>query len=294
MVHLGRTSGLACAAVLIALAGCGLSSSSVSGDPVARAAFVSTGRPGYQLSFSLKINSGALPAPITGTGNGSYNVPTRSGSVALDMDFSSVPQVVQALGSSTMRVEEVIAKTTFYVKLPAAITDRVPAFAGKPWLKVDIAKAGAAAGIPGLSSLTSNPTSSDPGQLLQYLRATSGGTVTKVGSDSVNGVQATHYRAKVSLDRVPGALPPASRASARQAVAALERMTHLHEIPVDVWVDNGNLVRRVGMSFNETVQGQSLGVAITINILNYGPQPRPALPPADQVTDASTLAGASG
>ena len=40
MVHLGRTSGLACAAVLIALAGCGSSSSSVSGDPVARAAWV--------------------------------------------------------------------------------------------------------------------------------------------------------------------------------------------------------------------------------------------------------------
>ena len=83
-------------------------------------------------------------------------------------------------------------------------TSKIPTFS-KPWLKVNLAQAASAAGIPGLSSLASNPASTDPSQLLQYLRAVSG-TVTKVGSESVNVVQTTRYHAQIDLDRVPDAL----------------------------------------------------------------------------------------
>jgi hypothetical protein len=73
-------------------------------------------------------------------------------------------------------------------------------------------------GIPGLSSLLSNPTSSDPSQFLRYLRATSGG-VTKVGTQTVDGFQTTEYRAKIALNRAPNAFPAASRAQVRQTIA---------------------------------------------------------------------------
>lgn len=295
MMQLGRISTVACVVAGLAVAGCGSSSSSSSGgDPVSRAAFVSTGASGYQMSLSMQISSGALPSPITATGHGAFDIPDHTGSVSIDMNLGNIPQVQQALGSSILRLEEVISGRTIYVKLPTALTSRIPQFGGKPWVKIDLAKAGSAAGVPGLSSLASNPTSSDPSQLLQFLRATSGGSITKVGTESVNGIQTTEYRAKINLDRVPNTLPAARRASAQQAIAALERVTNLHQIPVDVWIDNQNLVRRMRLSFSETASGQSVGVSITINILKYGPQPRPPLPPADQVFDASGLSGSSG
>jgi hypothetical protein len=48
-------------------------------------------------------------------------------------------------------------------------------------------------------------------------------------------------------------------------------------------------------SIPETVSGSgSLTAAVTIEIPEYGPQPPPAVPPASQVTDLSSLAGSSG
>lgn len=286
------TVALACAGVAVAVAACGSSGSTVSAGTVVRAAYVSTSASGYQLQLAMKVNSSALPQPVTAKGSGAFDVPAHSGSIVLDMNLGSSPQIQQALGSNALRFEELIKGTTVYIKLPDALTSKVPSLSGKPWIKVDIAKAAAASGVPGLASLVSNPAASDPSQLLQYLRA-AGGTVTKQGTEVVNGFQTTKYKATISLDRVPNALPPASRAAGQQAIAGIERLTHVHQIPVDVWIDEHSLVRRMQMSLNETVPttGQSVSTQITVDIVKYGPQPQPPAPGADQVTDISQLTG---
>ena len=286
-------TALACAAAALAVAGCGSSgSSSNQANQVSRAAFVSTGTAGYRMRFGMVLSSPGLPQPITAAGAGRFNVRRRSGEVTLDMSFGNIPQVATVLGTSTLHLRELIDGTTVYIQLPDALTSKVPSLSGKPWVKIDLAKAASAAGIPGLGSLVNNPTSSDPSQFLQYLRAA--GSVSKVGSDNVNGIPTTHYRAVIDLNKVPNALPAASRSQAQSAIAELERLTNLHQIPVGVWIDSQNLVRRMRISFRESVQGQSISTAITVDIVAYGPQPPPVLPPAGQVTDASSLAGTSG
>ena len=284
-----------CAGVaVLALAGCGSSSSTnLSSNQVVRAAYLSTNSSGYQMRFALQVGSAALPQPVTGVGSGTVDVPDHAGAVVLNMNLGSSPQITQVLGSSTFRIEEIIKGTTVYVKLPAAITSKVPSLSAKPWLKVDLAKVASSAGIPGLSSLVNNPTSSDPSQFLQYLRA-AGGTVTKEGTAVVNGFQTTKYHATISLDKVPDALPSASRASAQSAISAIESKTNLHTVPVDVWIDDHNLVRRMSLSLAETANGQSVNTAITVDIVKYGPQPQPPAPPASQVSDISSLTGATG
>jgi hypothetical protein len=291
----GLTAALVCTGSVLVASGCGSSTSSTSSsnaaDPVAKAAAASAGAPGYRMTMTMQISSPALPKPLTATGSGSFSIRDHAGKFALTMDFGNQPQVAQALGSSTFRIEEIIKAPIVYVKLPAAIAQKIPG--GKPWLKIDLAKAAAAAGIPGLSSLTGSPASSDPSQLLQYLRAVSG-NITTVGSEQIGGLQTTHYRAKISLDRVPSALPPAQRKGAQQAIAGLENVTHLHELPVDAWIDGHNLVRQMQMSFASTANGQNVSTAMTIDIPEYGPQAAPVTPPADQVTDASAFLGAAG
>jgi hypothetical protein len=86
--------------------------------------------------------------------------------------------------------------------------------------------------------------------------------------------------------------PASSRPQARQAISALERLTHVRVLPVNVWVDNQHQVRKMQFVLHETVSGQAVAVAMTMRIPQYGPQPSPTLPPASQVQDISGLAGA--
>jgi hypothetical protein len=273
------TVAVAAGAAAIALAGCGASSTI---DPVAQAATTSNQASGYRLKMALAISVPGA-ATVSATGTGVYDTRDRAGSLALDMNLGNNPQIAQALGSSTLHVDELEKGLAVYIKMPPAIAAKLPG--GKPWMKIDLGKAASAAGIPGLSALASNPVSGNPSQVLQYLRAVSGG-VNKVGTETVDGVQTTHYRAQINLDRVPDVLPASSRASGQQAIAALEKSTDLHQLPVDVWVDGQHLVRQLRMAINvNAASGQSVNTTVTLSIPQYGPQSIPAAPPASQVTD---------
>jgi hypothetical protein len=286
-------AGFTCAGAALAATGCGTGSVSSIVDPVAKAASISTSTPGYRMTFSLQITSAALPTPITATGTGTFDVPSREGAVTTTMNLGSSPAITQALGGSTLSLVELVKGVTVYIKLPALLAGKIPGVT-KPWLKVDLAKLAAGAGVPGLSSLAGNPASSNPAQMLQYLRALSGG-VSKLGTAKVGGFQTTHYHGTISLDRFPTVVPEADRAAARQAIKGLESLTQLHELPVDVWVDSHNLVRRISLSYAEKLPtGQALTSSYDIEIPVYGPQPRPAFPPADQVTDVGSLIPSGG
>lgn len=273
----------ACFAGAVAVSGCGTSNVTNVIDPVAKAATVSNQAPGMRMLLAMQVSAAALPSPITATGAGTFDTVRRTGSFNLAMDFGSIPQVAQALGSSTLQIEEIMDGTNAYLKVPPAMAGSL-GLNGRRWAKVNLAGAAQSAGIPGLSSLVGNPASSDPTQYLRYLRAASGG-VTTVGSESVDGFQTTHYRAKIQLDRVPAAFPPASRPQVRQTVSALERLANIHALPVSVWIDGQHLVRRVAFTINETVSGRSLSVAMRLDVPEYGPQPAPRVPPASQVAD---------
>jgi hypothetical protein len=105
----------------------------------------------------------------------------------------------------------------------------------------------------------------------------------------VDGVQTTHYHAALSLDRLTADLPAADRSAAQQAIAKL-RQTIGSDLPVDVWIDAHQLIRRMAMSLSLHVpSGPSVQETVVGDLSDYGPQPRPTLPPADQVQDASAL-----
>jgi hypothetical protein len=207
------------------------------------------------------------------------------------MNLGAIAGASAALGSSNLQMQEVIDGATIYIKLPAGLASKIPG--SKPWLKMDLSKLGAAAGIPGLSSLTGGTASQDPSQFLQYLTAVSGG-VTKIGTEQVNGQQTTHYRATIPLDKVLGALPASQRAQAQQTIASLEKAAGVHAIPVDVWIDSSHLVRRLDMAFTEHVQGQPLTTNMQIDIPQYGPQPAPQTPAAGDTVDMSSLLSGLG
>jgi hypothetical protein len=280
-------AGVAAAAfVVVTTSGCGAANTL---DPVAKAASISTTTPGFQMRFEVRFGSPQLPTALTATGTGSFDARDRAGSVVFVMNAGNDPQLKKALGGSTLRLDELVDGTTIYVKLPPAIATKLPG--GRQWMKVDLAKA---SGIRGFSSLANNPVSSDPSQFLSYLRATSG-HVSKQGTEVVNGIQTTHYHATINVDRVPDALPSGSRKGAKQAVSSIEQLTGLKQLPVDAWIDSNNLIRRMRISFAESLAPSvKLNIAMTMDFVKYGPQPKPTFPSADQVSDASSLSGMGG
>ena len=255
--------------------------------PVAQAATVSTSEPGYTMHMTMSMGVAGSPA-VTATGSGTMNLLDSSGSLSMGMSAANNQQLSQLLGSGKLAIREILEGTKIYMQFPAAMMQALPG--GKQWLSLDLAKL---PGMSGIGSLMSNPASTSPGQMLQYLRAASGNVVT-VGQDQVDGYQTTHYSADIDLSRVADALPGADKAAAQQMLSTLRQMSPLSQIPVNVWVDGQHLVRRLEMSMDTTVQGAAMNMFMTIDFPHYGAEPTPAAPPAGQVADLGSLLSGLG
>lgn len=267
----------------------GSTSTQLSG-PIAQAATLSSSTPGYRMHMSIEMTSSALSAPITASGSGVVDLRDHATSMSLVMNLGNEPQVIQQLGSTTMRMDMIMDGAVMYVKLPSAVTAALSP-SGRQWIKANLGKL---AGVPGLSSLESNPTTSDPSHILQYLRSASDSIVDE-GQEQVDGIQTTHYRAGLSLAQVTDSLPTADRSAAEHALSTLQQGMPTGEFPVDVWIDAHHFVRRVVMTLDLNLPNEpSMHESVTIDLSDYGPQPRPATPSSDQVLDIRSLGTAAG
>jgi hypothetical protein len=259
-------------------------------DPVAQAATVSSSSAGYRAHVTMDMSLDGLP--LTATADGVIDLPDHAFSMTMAMDMSELPGAAQALGgSSTMQIGMIMEDGSIYMKLPQMLASKIPSLGSRPWLRLDLSKL---SGVPDVSSLMSNPALSDPTQVLRYLRAEAD-SVSNEGTQIVNGFTTTHYHIDLALDRVPPNLPAADRAQFQQALSRLEQTTQLHELPADVWVDAHNLIRRVVLTLDvHAAGGPAIQSIVTEDLSDYGPQPRPTPPPADQVQDLTGQIGAGG
>ena len=255
----------------VALGGCG-ATKTIGGvvDPVARAAEVTSHSPGYRLSGTISVTSAATT--VHGTMSGVIDTADHTGAM-------TVHETV--LGHS-LSIAERIAGTTVYMGASGE-----PALArltgGKQWLKMDLSRALGTLGFAGMPAQTT-----DPSQFVQYLRAVSAKT-TRVGTETIDGTQATHYHAVIDLDKYPQLFPAAQRSAAAQGVANMESVMGSHTLPMDVWIDSRQLVRRMSFAFNECVQNQHLTMSMTMNMSDYGQQAVPPPPAPSQTYDITPL-----
>jgi hypothetical protein len=260
------------------------------GSPIAQAATLSSSTPGYRMHMAVRVTSSALSSPVTATGSGVVDLRDRASSMSLTMDLGDQPQVVQALGGSTLRMDMVTNGSAIYIKLPGALTASLPT-SGKQWIEVDLSKLSS---VPGLSSLAGNPTASDPRQILQSLRSVSNSVVDE-GPQRIGRTATTHYHAQLSFSHLADALPSAERGAAMKALSALQQTLPTDGLPVDVWVDAHHLVRRVVMALDiNAPSGPSLQETVTVDLDHYGPQHQPAPPASSDVLKLNDLPGLGG
>ena len=94
--------------------------------------------------------------------------------------------------------------------------------------------------------------------------------VSNEGADELDGVQTTRYDAVIDLDELADELPPRLADAMREEVG--------DELPVTVWIDADDLVRRV------TVETSAGADRLQVDVTDVGVPVAVEAPPADQVT----------
>ena len=224
------------------------------------------------MRMSVSANSVKVMT-MTGTGVTGFQPPAAQIAIRFSGD--------QALGAvNGMTMTERVVDGAVYIQSPlfAGLTG-----SGKQWVKVDLGDLGAG----GPTDLGTGQ--SDPTKMLDYLRGLSAG-VTRVGSDDVRGVQATHYHAETSMAKVLASLP----ASQRRGFEAIVKNFGSSSIPVDIWVDGDGRIVRMVTATSLDVNGQSVQSDVQVDYFDFGVPVDVTAPPAGQVADLGGLGNTLG
>jgi hypothetical protein len=147
------------------------------------------------------------------------------------------------------------------------------ALGGKEWMKLDARRTNESLGIDGPPLGQMGQSGADQLKLLEQV---SGG-VTDEGREQVVGVDATHYSATIDLRNYPG-----------QDLQKLIDLTGQSEIPVDVWIDDDQRVRRMEMEM-QFAPGQGR-MKMIVEYVRFGVPVDIDIPDDDDVFDATDLA----
>jgi hypothetical protein len=189
--------------------------------------------------------------------------------------------------SSPVGFTEVFVPPKMYIKMPASGGAPLPK--GKSWVAADTGMSGDLAAT-GLGSALPGPLGAgngDPADLLASLAAISG-SVTKQGTATIRGVPVTGYRVNINLAKAAARVPGWERASFKEFAQSLGAGT----IPVDVWVDSQNLVRRLQEVLHMPGElGTPAGTVVTqtTDYYDFGVPVRVSAPPAAEVASLSQL-----
>lgn len=245
----------------------------------------------------LVAGCGTKPAPVGNVAAAAASTAGRSARVAVRMslrtdgisvsltekgafDFAHSRGMFRLHGPGGVAAEERFVPPRMYVKPLDGSHRTMPR--GKSWIAIGLRTPAGLAGV-WLGSFGG----ADPGNLLASLRAVAS-SVTTLGSTTIRGVPVTHFRVRVDPAKAASRLPRWQRAGLRAFAKSLGAAT----IPVDVWVDQQNLVRRVRISLRpQTSSGAPRGARITqtADFYDFGVPVRVSPPPAAEVISLPRL-----
>lgn len=296
------------AAVLVAVGALVLAGCSGGSDPASTAepisfeqlaqsasssADASTGR----FSFGLSLAFPGTDEPFALSGEGAFDEAAGRASFAVDM--SAFAKLLGGLfaglaGSSAQgapdfddpagwKIEVVRDGDVAYLRFPA-FDERLPE--GKSWIRSDGESVRTDFDFDQFEQFAQ----SDPRDVLESLRGVTS-ELDVVGTETLRGVSTTHYRAVVDPLELAAKAAQGRSEKAESLVDELTSQSGVSEIPLDVWIDDSGLVRKLSMAFSakDGTTGQSGDVALAFELWDYDEPVDIELPPASQVVDASAV-----
>jgi hypothetical protein len=270
-------------ALLLLPTACGSEETALQLDPVANAATLTSDAGSARLGFSMTMKAGGRTIKLDGTGVCDFDHSRGT----LTMDASALLP-----GSGDGRFELRTIGSMLYMRMPAGLGGQALG-GGKPWVAIDIQKTLKAAGLG-----TINPTSlqQDPTQTLRLLRASST-SVKKMGSANIRGVATTRYKAKLDLRKSIEAtgdelgLNEQERAQLRRAAEQMSTQAGLKTIPIEIFVDQKGLLRRMRLTMKSTIAAAPFALTQTTDFYDFGVDVHVEAPPESQVFDLSQFTG---
>lgn len=128
------------------------------------------------------------------------------------------------------QVETRFVDGALYTQLSSALSSRP---GQKPWLKVTLPPQAAGAAAV-----------NDPSRTLTYLKGAAA-ALTVVGQEQVRDATTTHYRADIDLKKLAAESGPTPQAGGTDRGALLRKLLGRDTLPLDVWVDAQQRVRRL-------------------------------------------------
>ncbi len=248
-----------------------------------------------RFALTLDMTVPVADQKLSFSAEGGFDTPARR--AQLTFDLSSFAELFKSLGSSLggtvtgdlgspedWKLEAIQDGDTVYIRFPL-IAKQLPA--GKTWIKGDandLSNANA-----GQLSQFGSLAGTDPRDVFALLKAVSG-SIEAVGSDEIRGVETSHYRATVDAAKLEQLVP----AEQRQSLGGIDQAAEqagLSEIPVDIWIDADQRVRKLSVDLDAKQPGSdsSVKASLVVELYDYGSPLDLELPPADQVVDAATL-----
>ena len=222
-----------------------------------------------RMAMTMRMTVPPTGQTIVAHATGVVGFRSRNGEITMNM---TVP------GAGVIRMREVMVWPVIYMHSPLFAAG----LHGKQWMKLDLAKIERAHGV-NLNALTST-NSSDPTQMLQTLENESD-SLQNLGVATVRGVQTVHYHAVIDLTKAAKNAPAAMRAAVQKSDARLIAMLGTHRMPMDVWIGQDHLVRRLAyrMALPIASTGQTMSMAVKLDMFDFGVPVHVTAPPAGQV-----------
>jgi hypothetical protein len=149
---------------------------------------------------------------------------------------------------------------------------------GKSWMKLDLGAFG-----QGSTGAGGGLGDANPGGTLDALRGA--GDVQRVGTETLRGVETTHYTATIDPQKALDKTPAELRDKVQKGLDGLGA-----PVPVDVWIDGDGQTRKIAMDV-DTASG---AVSTKIEYYDFGTAVDVSAPPADDVFDLQDLFGGFG
>lgn len=275
------------AALAFAAAGCGGSSSTgeSSMTPVELVSqAVSKTTKADSAKFDMRLTETVGPiGPLDITASGATDTSSHSANMTMDMSaIASLMGAGAAAGANDWKGDVIVdgsdpKAVVEYMRLPA-LSKLIPG--AKEWLKVDLNQLSKSQSA-GLSQLFQTAGVQDPSRILQMIQSV--GSVQEVGKEQVDGVDTTKYSGTIDPQKV------AKKFGSGQLGKVFTAMG-TKAIPVSLWVDGDNYVRKLEERLSAQVPGTgTMDMKIALQMSDFGTKVDVTAPPADQTTDLGAL-----
>lgn len=257
------TSAVVVGALGLSLAACGSSSDAMRTRDLSGARRIVTGYDAARSESTVRMD-GEVQVRVQGRDmavplDGAIDFAHDAARFTISLDGLGLP----ALGDASLEAR--LVDGHLYVNAGALVGSLL----GGRWVEVPVDAMGGA--------------TTDPTRLLDALRGVT--EVERVGTDTIRGVEAIHYRGTISVADAIGRAPADRRERLRRALGAVDAT-----IPVDVWVDGRDRPVRFAASF----ESAPVAATLRLDLFDYGADVTVTAPPADEVTSLGGLLGGTG